>query len=254
MICWATMLLLQLPQVLDLPAPEKNPYTGPADIALGKKLFAGRCAGCHGPGGDGGKGANLAVSILPRASDDRSLYRIIRYGLPETEMPGSNMTPTEIWQVAAFVRTLGRLQVEISSGDPRKGGELLRGKAGCLQCHALGVEGGRLGPQLADIGQRRGPAYLREKILDPSKAVPEQFRLVELKTKTGQAVSGIRLNEDTFSIQVRDLNDNLHSFWKEDLSEMKQDRRTLMPSYRGRLNDRELNDVITYLVGLKGDQ
>src|SRR5438309_622855 len=99
MIYWAAMLLFQLPQALDLPVAEKNPYTSPADIALGKKLFAARCAGCHGPGGDGGKGANLAVSILPRATDDRSLYRIIRYGLPETEMPGLNMAPSEIWQV-----------------------------------------------------------------------------------------------------------------------------------------------------------
>lgn len=254
MICWATLLLLQLPQLLDLPVPEKNPYTSPADLALGKKIFAGRCAGCHGPAGDGGKGANLAVAILPRSGDDRSLYRIIRYGLPETEMPGSNLTPAEIWQVAAFVRTLGSVQGEVASGDPNRGRELVAGKAGCLRCHALGVEGGRLGPPLTDIGQRRGPAYLRERILDPSKAVPDQFRLVELKTNTGQSVSGIRLNEDGFSIQLRDLNGNLHSFWKQDLVEVKEERRTLMPSYRGRLDDREVNDVVAYLAGLKGGQ
>jgi putative heme-binding domain-containing protein len=254
MIYWAILLLLQLPQVLDLAVPEKNPYTSQADLALGKKLFAARCAGCHGPGGDGGKGANLAVSILPRSSDDRGLYRTIRYGLPETEMPGSNMAPSEIWQVAAFVRTLGRVQSETPLGDARKGGELVRGKAACLQCHALGIDGGRLGPQLTGIGQRRSSAYLREKILDSSKAVPDQFRLVELKTKTGQTISGIWLNEDIFSIQIRDQNDNLHSFWKEDLLEMKQDRRTLMPSYQGRLNAQELDDVIAYLAGLKGGQ
>lgn len=239
---------------------EKNPFTSQADLALGKKLFAGRCAGCHGPEGDGGKGANLALPVLPRATDDRSLYRVIRYGLPETEMPGSNMAPSEIWQIAAFVRTLGRVQRETlssdqhSSGDPRKGADLVRGKAGCLRCHALGLDGGRLGPALTDIGQRRGPAYLRDKILDPSKAVPDQFRLVELKTKTGQSVSGVRLNEDSFSLQVRDFNDNLHSFWKEDLLEIKQDHRTLMPSYRGRLNAQELNDMVAYLMGLKGAQ
>src|SRR5947209_20196731 len=116
---WCVPVLLLQPQALDLPLVGKNPFTSKADIQSGQKLFAGRCAGCHGPTGDGGKGANLAVALLPRASDDRSLYRIIRYGLPETEIPGSNMTPAEIWQVAGFVRTLGRVQGEALSGDQR---------------------------------------------------------------------------------------------------------------------------------------
>src|SRR5215471_2550706 len=50
----------------------------------------GCCAGCHGPLGNGGKGANLAAPSLPRAQTDIGLYKVIRYGLPETEMPGAN--------------------------------------------------------------------------------------------------------------------------------------------------------------------
>jgi len=54
MICWAAFFLLQV--VMELPDTDKNPHATPRDIAYGKKLFAGRCAGCHGPNGDGGKG------------------------------------------------------------------------------------------------------------------------------------------------------------------------------------------------------
>jgi cytochrome c oxidase cbb3-type subunit III len=249
---WYVPVLLLQPQALDLPAVSKNPFTSQADVENGRRLFGGRCAGCHGPGGDGGKGANLAVSMLPRAVDDLSLYSVIRYGIPDTEMPGTLLSMREVWQVAAFVRTLGRVSRQNVPGDPRRGAELLRGKAGCLQCHTIGSEGGRMGPALSDIGERRSPAFLRTKLLDPSTDIPDHFRLLELKTGNGLAVSGIRLNEDTWSIQMRDFDGNLRSFWKQDLAELKADRRTPMPSYRERLSKQELDDTVAYLAGLRG--
>ena len=252
MIWFAALFLMQVP-ILDVPA-ESNPFTTEADIAQGKKLYAGRCAGCHGPAGDGGKGANLAVSVLPRTAQDRSLYLTIRYGIPDTEMPSSLMSPREIWQVAAFVRTLGRLGQEAISGNAQNGQQIVTGKGGCLQCHSIGLAGGRMGPSLSDVGVRRSPGHLRAKLLEPSGDIPEQFRIVELKTKSGQTVSGIRLNEDSWSIQVRGNDDKLHSFWKNDLQELKVERRTLMPSYKNRLSTQEVNDIVAYLAGLRGVQ
>ncbi len=250
---WIAALFLMQQAMLDVPA-ESNPYTSEADVAQGKKLYAGRCAGCHGPAGDGGKGANLAVSVLPRAAEDRTLYLTIRYGIPETEMPSSLMSTREIWQVAAFVRTLGRLNQEAVSGNAQNGQQIVKGKGGCLQCHSIGLEGGRMGPSLSDVGVRRSPGHLRAKMLEPSSDVPEQFRVVALKTKSGQALSGIRLNEDSWSIQMRANDDQLHSFWKTDLTDLKVERRTLMPSYKNRLTAQEINDVVNYLSGLRGVQ
>src|SRR5438105_5324633 len=89
--------------------PKQNPYQSEADVAHGKQLFLGHCAPCQGPAGDGGKGANLARPVLPRGADDQSLFRVLRRGIPGTEMPGAwEMIDHEVWQVAAFVRTLGR--------------------------------------------------------------------------------------------------------------------------------------------------
>ncbi|MDQ6704497.1 MAG: hypothetical protein M3Z85_00895, partial [Acidobacteriota bacterium] len=64
----------------------------------------------------------------------------------------------------------------------------------------------------------------------------------------------IRLNEDSWSIQVRAFNDQLHSFWKNDLKELKVNRRTLMPPYKDKLTTQEVNDVVAYLAGLRGVQ
>ena len=105
--CWRYCFSFQHVILPDLPTVDKNPYTSGDDIAFGRRLYAGRCAGCHGPNGDGGKGANLAIPSLPRGASDLALYRVIRYGLPETEMPSHNMTQREIWQIAGICADAG---------------------------------------------------------------------------------------------------------------------------------------------------
>jgi putative heme-binding domain-containing protein len=240
--------------LLDGSNVEKNPHTSATDIASGRTLYAGRCAGCHGPEGDGGKGTNLATPMLPRAQTDQALYRVISRGLPDTEMPGHNLTPKEIWQISAFVRSLGRTGSEHLTGDVARGAAIVRGKGGCLQCHVVNGEGGLMGPALTDIAVRRSPSYVRRKILEPGKDLAGDFRLVQLTTRSGEKLSGIRMNEDTFSVQVRDMNNKPHSFWKRDLAELNVETRTMMPSYAEKFSKQELNDVVTYLMSLRGQQ
>jgi hypothetical protein len=96
---------------------------------------------------------------------------------------------------------------------------------------------------------------LRALVLDPASYLPEEFAVADLATRAGAHITGIVLNEDTYSIQVRDLADRLHSFWKQDLAAMeKHTDRTPMPSFRGRVSDRELEDLVAYLVSLRGAQ
>jgi hypothetical protein len=58
------------------------------------------------------------------------------------------------------------------------------------------------------------------------------------------------VNEDTQSLQVRDLSDKLHSFWKDEIAEITY-LKTPMPSYKSLLNEAELNDLIAYLITLR---
>jgi putative heme-binding domain-containing protein len=252
MLCRIALLFFfQFPQ-MDLPNVDRNPHTTGADLAQGRKLYAGRCAGCHGPNGDGGKGANLAVAILPRASTDLALYRVVRYGLPDTEMPATLLAPREVWQIATYVRGLGATSAGTASeGDPSKGKRIVATK-GCLQCHAIGLEGGRLGPALTDVGTRRGPGHLRAKLVDSAGNLPDNFRMAVVSTRDGRRIEGVRLNEDIHSIQIMDASGHLHSYWKKDLLSIKVEQRTPMPSYGGALSGAELTDVVAYLSSLRG--
>jgi putative heme-binding domain-containing protein len=237
----------------DPQVPQTNPYTSETEVHQGRRLFDSRCAGCHAKGGTGARGSNLAQPALVHAPDDAALYRVIRRGIPGTEMPSLPLvTDREVWQLAAYVRSLGRQPAETVAGNAASGEALFRGKGGCLQCHTVGFEGGRMGPVLNGVGARRGAAYLRQTLVAPESRVPFQFGFLEVLPKNGARVRGIRVNEDTESVQLRDLSDKLHSFWKDELAEINYlVNKTPMPSYKGVLNDQELNDLIAYLATLR---
>lgn len=230
-----------------------------------KSLFDAHCAPCHGPNGDGGKGANLAVPRLHHAPDDAALADVIVRGIPGTEMPPTRLTRDELQAMVAYVRSLGRIAPTPVPGNAARGEKVFWGKGNCGECHAIGLRGGRMGPALSEIGARRSPGYLRAAVVDPEAAIPDNFTLyrritfmpdnflqVRVTTADGRQITGVRLNEDSFSIQIRDLSDRLHSFWKSELKELKKDwGKSPMPSYKGLLTSEELQDVVAYLAGLR---
>jgi cytochrome c oxidase cbb3-type subunit III len=240
--------------------PGPQPKTTLEDLSEGQRVFGTQCSYCHGPKGEGGQGAVLAVPRLPHAPDDQTLFRIIREGIPGTRMPASALTTRQIWQVAAYVRTLGRDGGSKSaggskSGDPRRGRQIFITKGGCSKCHTIVGHGGAVGPDLTDIGDRRDAVELRTSLLEPSASVPLDFLQVRVVTKAGRSITGVRINEDTFSIQIRDLSNQFHSFWKNELTDIvKEPKRSIMPSYQSILSAAELDDMLAYLESLRGRQ
>jgi cytochrome c oxidase cbb3-type subunit 3 len=233
------------------------------DIATGKKLYVAHCAACHGQKGEGGRGARLTT--LTRASDNESLFNIIQKGIPGTEMPPAPLSDREIRDVAVFVRGLqSDSTLQMAAGSAR--GERIYRESGCVKCHTIGPQGGLLGPDLSGIGRRRVPDYLRRALLEPEADIPESFGQyrwyivipdnflqVRATTQDGRQITGARVNEDTFSIQVRDASGRVYSFWKEELKELHQDwGKSPMPSYKNKLTPAEIEDLVSYLSSLRG--
>jgi cytochrome c oxidase cbb3-type subunit 3 len=232
-----------------------QPKPTPADLVEGERIFGAQCSFCHGPNGaGGGVGPALAVSRLPHAPNDQALFEVIREGIPNTQMPANVLTNAQTWQVVAYLRTLGRAKEPKSTGDPRQGEEVYLGnKAACTRCHTIHGQGGAIGPDLAGIGAREKTSFIRTSILDPEASVPPDFLQLRVVTKDGQRLTGVRVNEDTFSIQIRDLSNQLHSFWKTELTELvKEPNKSPMPSYRNVLSSQEIENVVAYLESLKG--
>jgi putative heme-binding domain-containing protein len=194
---------------------------------------------------------------------------LLRRGIPGTEMPAlpEEVVPDEaLRRLAVYVLGLGASGKEAIAEVAPGGAALFRGKGKCLACHRVNGEGGASGPDLSDIGRIRQPEWLRQAVLEPEKALydsfggyrwtinlPDNYLLVEVTTHGGERISGSRLNEDPFSIQIRDGEGRIRSFLKDELTEVrKQWGRTPMPSYRAVFSANELDELIQYLVSLRG--
>lgn len=168
-------------------------------------------------------------------------------------MPGAwQLSPHEVASVAAYVRKIGAVPPEPVPGDATRGEQIYKSK-GCANCHMIDGAGSGFGPELSDIGARRSVAFLRESIVAPEASVPDRFLMVEAITNTGATVRGVRANEDTFTIQIKNAKGEFQSFRKADLKELRKLRgKSPMPAYQGALSPEELTDLTAYLAGLKG--
>jgi cytochrome c oxidase cbb3-type subunit 3 len=245
-------------------APASLAQPTAADLASGAKVFEVYCARCHGIDGSGGSGPPLARPRLRRAADDAGLIKVVAEGVPGTSMIGAwSLSDDEKHQVAAYVRSLGQRPPEALPGDPDRGQRVYL-NAGCATCHIVDGEGTGLGPDLTDVGVLRGRSYLLESLLDPAAQRPERavpyepygyaaYLPVRVRPTRGDEVVGMRVNEDSFTIQLRDTTGRLHSFRKRDLQHLAMEpASSVMPSYRGQLAEAQVNDLVAYLMTRKG--
>ncbi|MBI3263313.1 MAG: hypothetical protein HYZ58_09185 [Acidobacteria bacterium] len=86
----------------------------------------------------------------------------------------------------------------------------------------------------------------------PSRGFAE-YLPVRVVTTDGREVRGMRVNEDSFTIQVRDARNRYHSFRKGDLRRLEKEFGTsLMPSYKDRLAGSDADDLVAFLASLGG--
>lgn len=247
---WVVLTLLLV--VILTAAQSQRP---PADeLALGKKVYVNQCALCHGIDGVGGKGPALNVPKLQRATSETEIAQVIRRGLPGSEMPGFwALSDQEIQQLVRYVQSLGRTEPVKLPGDVMRGQKLY--ETHCTTCHIVRGNGGVAGPELTEIGLRRSPGYLREALQNPGATVPDGFLVVRVTTAQGQQIRGVRLNEDSFTLQLRDSRNTLYSFRKAELKDLKQEFNvSTMPSYKDVLTAPELDDLVAYLFSLRGEK
>ncbi len=224
----------------------------PADIEYGRSVYLEQCAACHGEDGDAVAGVDLRGGRLRRAALDRELIQVIRNGIPGTGMLAIDLDTAEMTGIVAYVRNM-TYEIDVATlGDAGRGRAIFEGAGDCLSCHRLQGRGLRTGPDLTRIGAVRPLSALRRSLLDPTGTMRPIDRPVELVTADGTRVTGRRLNEDTYTVQILDDDARLRSFDKADLREFHVIAQSPMPAYGDRLDPAALADLLAYLVSLKG--
>jgi cytochrome c oxidase cbb3-type subunit 3 len=250
-------------------AQEKNPYAGDAKVAkLGEYQFRSNCAFCHGLGArGGGRGPDLTRANKRHGTTDAEIFHNIHDGIPGTAMPaatnggiGVGMSDEEIWQVVAYIRSVEKKISAAETGDPAHGKELFYSAAACGTCHMVNGKGGRLGPDLSSVGSSRSLEALVESMRNPSKRLAEgiseplkdfaqEYETVTVVTADGTRLQGVVLNEDSFTVQMLDTREQLHSFEKSKLRSYEKTRESLMPAYDAKvLPEKDLKDLIAFLL------
>src|SRR5215471_17402019 len=238
---------------------EGNHSNLPDSIAKGKKIFENNCVRCHGMDASGLTGPSLRRAKLKYAPDISSFTSVVEQGIPGTGMPSNwSYSDTECHQLFAYITYLKNIGHETPKGDSALG-RIVYVRSGCSNCHMMNGEGLSVGPDLSTIGDSRNPAYLKQAIIDPGATLPESTDLfngygfslylpVMVVTNDGKKITGLRINEDTYTIQLRDINGNFFSFNKDQLnSVVKEYGQSVMPSFKTTLSDNEIDNLVTYL-------
>jgi len=232
---------------------KNNPYLGNREaIRSGMTMYRVRCADCHGLDAKGYRGPDLTALLAGGEMTDERLFNTIRKGVPGTDMPASQASDDELLLTIAYLRNLGTVApAEAATGNVDNGARIF--VAQCRSCHRIGVNGGRIGPDLTRIGVARSRAALIREIRTPSEWMAPTFETVTLVLKDGQRVRGVKKNEDVFSIQVMDMRERIQGYLKSDLKDVIYEKESLMPVFSAqRLNDGDLNDLVGYLTSLRG--
>jgi putative heme-binding domain-containing protein len=239
-------------------AAQQNPQEHPgqysqADIEAGSRLYSSQCQQCHGLNGDQITGIDLRRGQFRRSTSDEDLAKVITTGVPGTAMPPFSLQPPEVNSVIAFIRAgFDPAGTAVKVGNAGRGQQLFEGKGTCTTCHRVNGRGPRLAPDLTDIGAARTPSALQRALLDPSAAMLPINRPVRIVMKDGRTITGRRVNEDTFTVQLIDQQERLLSLEKKDIRTLDVQTTSTMPSFNGRLTADEISDVIAYLLTLKG--
>ena len=248
-MAWVWVLLAS---ALTSPLLGQQHGTDPVQLDTGARIYSATCSVCHGPDGDQVSGVELKKGQFRHASNDDELARVIQNGIPGTAMPPNNIG-RDLIALVAYLHAMRDFKTKkVALGEARNGRGIFEGKGGCMDCHRVNGKGSHLALDLSDVGSIRTPSYLEDALLDPKSTDLPQHRFVRAVTRTGDVITGRRLNEDTLTVQIIDSKERLLSLTKAELKEYTIEKDPRMPSFRNKLTDAERADLIAYLVNLKG--
>ncbi|MBV9550358.1 MAG: c-type cytochrome [Alphaproteobacteria bacterium] len=250
------------------PAPNPNPFAGNAQaVAEGMALYNRSCTACHGFNGTAGEfapGLGQPGRRYNRRSDAQ-IFDAVKNGIPGSAMPAGagRLSDEEAWKVVSYVLGLRGTAVDAPApGDAAHGAEIFWGKGACGTCHMIRGRGSLIGPELSNIaGMRKTNSILDaltksdHRVFGDGGAIPHTllplatYQRVRVTPAKGAPVEGLLRNEDSYSLQIMGMDQQLHLFDRAGLRAVEYLPGSLMPSdYDKRLTPQEFNDLLAFLT------
>jgi putative heme-binding domain-containing protein len=141
-------------------------------------------------------------------------------------------------------------QNDPSKHEPAKGRRIF-GAVGCFCCHSFDGEGGALGPDLTMVARRMAVRDLFEAIVEPSRAISDQYGTVDVRTRDGRQLTGRIVNLTEAGLNLAENlaePSNVIRLPEKDIATIEPSPRSLMPpGLLNVLSDEEILDLLAFM-------
>jgi putative heme-binding domain-containing protein len=154
--------------------------------------------------------------------------------------------PGRVWTKSEALAAIGG---ELEKQDFNQGRNLYHATS-CSKCHRIGGEGGAIGPDLSTAAKKFSIADMLDAIIEPSKAISDQYGSHQVLTQDGTVLVGRTVEiGDEYYIYTVDTQAKPIVLKKNDVEQITPSKLSQMPvGLIDSLNPDELKDLIAYLM------
>ena len=155
------------------------------------------------------------------------------------------------WSTMSGEESKAMALLALSEGDAKRGEALFKSDAlMCLNCHAIEGMRGKVGPELGSIGASAPVDYLLESLVHPNAAIKEGYKTLNLETKAGEFISGVRLQESQETLVLRGVLEDQIIVPVSQIESRKQGLSLMPEGLVNTLSRQELLDLVKFLSTL----
>ncbi len=145
-----------------------------------------------------------------------------------------------------------QLVAEVARHGKAFNGEAIfrRQEQACLKCHAVAGAGGQVGPSLESVGASAQVDYLIDSLLQPGKAVKENYHALIVATTDGKILSGIKVRQTDRVLILRDAEDREVEIPLDTIEEQKPGGSLMPTGLTESLTRAEFVDLVRFLSEL----
>jgi putative heme-binding domain-containing protein len=196
-------------------------------------------------------------AILTLGQEEKSALRPILEAKPAAKSPQQLLAGRQIvreWTVSELVPIVER---GLKGDRNFERGRKLFGEVGCASCHRFDNDGASVGPDLTSVAGRFSVRDLLESIVEPSKAISDQYGAIVIRKKNGDVVTGRvgNLNgDDLMVIENMFAPNDFTNVKRQEIESMEPSRVSMMPEgLMNSLKEDEIQDLVAFLLS-RGDR
>ena len=182
--------------------------------------------------------------IKPSEIDRTPLNRLLQHGDAAIRERATRVlasaVPADRQQVLSDYQAVLQL-----AGDAPRGREVFR--RNCATCHRIGDLGVNVAPDISD-SRTKQPAQILADILQPNRAIDNNFISYTIATTDGQLLTGVIANETSTSVTLRQPEGKEATLLRSQIEEMRSNGISLMPDgLEKNIPHQEMADLLSFI-------